>query len=418
MRLSRSTVLRNTLALVLVSTSIVGAGMLGNGAQAAGHSTAATNPHAGHGGAPSRQQAEAIAAQAGIQAFGGEFRADCFSKGRSMDDPIVKPGQAGGSHIHEFFGNRSTNAFSTLTSLRAATSNCNPSIDLSAYWVPTLYRNGVPVAPESVTVYYQGITQPAQAQPYPPGLKIVVGNNLATSPDQNPAARWSCLGLPDASRDFMSCPPGSKLQTYLDFPTCLARDSSGRPALDSPDHKSHMAFTPGLGFNCPASHPIPVPRTEFLITYPVNGPASQLKLGGTVNGVNVTNAPGYTFHGDFFNAWPDGELARRVRDCINTPRFCGPSGCPDGVTCAPSPPPQPPPGPQPPAPPPPPPPPPPGPQPPPPPPPPGGTTWAPNTFYATNTVVTYAGRSYRCQQGHTSLVGWEPPNVPALWLML
>lgn len=30
-------------------------------------------------------------------------------------------------------------------------------------------------------------------------------------------------------------------------------------------------------------------------------------------------------------------------------------------------------------------------------------------------VVTYDGVEYRCLQSHTSLVGWEPPNVPALW---
>jgi streptogrisin C len=47
--------------------------------------------------------------------------------------------------------------------------------------------------------------------------------------------------------------------------------------------------------------------------------------------------------------------------------------------------------------------------------PPQGGTWAPNTVYATGATVTYGGRSYRCLQGHTSQVGWEPPNVPALW---
>ncbi|GAB3865362.1 carbohydrate-binding protein [Dactylosporangium cerinum] len=47
--------------------------------------------------------------------------------------------------------------------------------------------------------------------------------------------------------------------------------------------------------------------------------------------------------------------------------------------------------------------------------PPQGGTWAPNTAYATGATVTYGGRSYRCLQGHTSQVGWEPPNVPALW---
>ncbi|NUR83818.1 MAG: M28 family peptidase [Nonomuraea sp.] len=43
------------------------------------------------------------------------------------------------------------------------------------------------------------------------------------------------------------------------------------------------------------------------------------------------------------------------------------------------------------------------------------TTWQAWTNYATGAVVTYNGVQYRCLQGHTSLPGWEPPNVPALW---
>ena len=50
--------------------------------------------------------------------------------------------------------------------------------------------------------------------------------------------------------------------------------------------------------------------------------------------------------------------------------------------------------------------------------PPAGTAWAPNTVYAVNAVVTYNGVSYLCRQAHRSLNGWEPPNVPALWLQL
>jgi hypothetical protein len=41
--------------------------------------------------------------------------------------------------------------------------------------------------------------------------------------------------------------------------------------------------------------------------------------------------------------------------------------------------------------------------------------WAPNTAYAVNDTVTYNGSTYTCLQAHTSLVGWEPSNVPALW---
>ena len=42
-------------------------------------------------------------------------------------------------------------------------------------------------------------------------------------------------------------------------------------------------------------------------------------------------------------------------------------------------------------------------------------TWAPNTAYAVGDTVTYSGSTYSCRQAHTSLVGWEPPVVPALW---
>lgn len=42
--------------------------------------------------------------------------------------------------------------------------------------------------------------------------------------------------------------------------------------------------------------------------------------------------------------------------------------------------------------------------------------WQPNTWYAVDALVSHAGRTWRCRQAHTSLVGWEPPNVPALWL--
>ncbi|MEN3533686.1 glycosyl hydrolase family 18 protein [Microbispora sp. ZYX-F-249] len=44
--------------------------------------------------------------------------------------------------------------------------------------------------------------------------------------------------------------------------------------------------------------------------------------------------------------------------------------------------------------------------------------WAPNTWYAVGARVTYNGTDYECIQAHTSLTGWEPPIVPALWKAL
>lgn len=47
----------------------------------------------------------------------------------------------------------------------------------------------------------------------------------------------------------------------------------------------------------------------------------------------------------------------------------------------------------------------------------GGTapSWASNTAYKVGDEVSYSNQLYICQIAHTSLTGWEPPNVPALW---
>lgn len=41
--------------------------------------------------------------------------------------------------------------------------------------------------------------------------------------------------------------------------------------------------------------------------------------------------------------------------------------------------------------------------------------WAVDTTYALDVRVSYSGKLYKCVQAHTSQVGWEPHNVPALW---
>lgn len=43
--------------------------------------------------------------------------------------------------------------------------------------------------------------------------------------------------------------------------------------------------------------------------------------------------------------------------------------------------------------------------------------WAAGVAYTVGTLVSYNGSTYECRQSHTSLTGWEPSNVPALWLL-
>ncbi|WP_307873121.1 DUF1996 domain-containing protein [Paractinoplanes ovalisporus] len=247
-----------------------------------------------------------------------EFLADCPFSHRLPDDPIVFPGLPGASHMHSFFGSEVTNAHSTTQDLLNANSNCNPSIDKSSYWIPTLYNGNTEVEPVTGIFYYlgEGVRDDliAQTQPFPLGLRVVAGNAKATGPNDNTIARWSCLHAGDAgsSSNFVNCPAGTMLESYLDFPHCWDGVN-----LDSPDHKSHMAYP--VNNACPASHPVVVPKLRQVMRYPVNGNPANFRLA---------SGPGYTMHGDFFNAWPVDELARRVNDCIRPIIKCGTDGRP------------------------------------------------------------------------------------------
>ncbi|AGP59807.1 DUF1996 domain-containing protein [Streptomyces rapamycinicus] len=262
--------------------------------------------------APSPRSAEAPVRVA-------EFVAECPFTHRLPDDPIVFPGLPGASHMHSFFGNDSTNAHTDLAALKRGRTSCSPTTDLSSYWTPTLYAGGKEVEPTGTTFYYlgEGVREDviATIKPLPQGLRIVAGNAKATGVgDPTSIARWSCLhhGEVNPSKGFVNCPSDSMLESYLDFPQCW----NGKD-LDSPDHKSHMAYP--VGGQCPATHPVAVPKLRQVLRYPVNGDPARLKLA---------SGAGYTMHGDFFNAWPEDEMARRVRDCINVIVKCGADGRP------------------------------------------------------------------------------------------
>ena len=166
----------------------------------------------------------------------GIFVADCAFSHRASHDPIVFHDMPGASHSHEFFGNRSTRASSTLRSLRRSAGNCLPAADRSAYWTPTLYRHGRPLRAVQVQAYYQDFFRYGRVLPFPPGLRVVAGRATATRP-QRGVARWTCR---DDHGEGAATPPacGPRFVTLrITFPDCW----DGR-RLDSPDHQSHMAY--------------------------------------------------------------------------------------------------------------------------------------------------------------------------------
>ncbi len=96
------------------------------------------------------------------------------------------------------------------------------------------------------------------------------------------------------------------LELHVNFPDCW----DGR-RLDSPDHKSHMAYS--RDYVCPRSHPVKVPLIRLMVTYPTSGgPGIELASGGQLSG-----------HADLFNGWDERVLARLVETCFHD-RPCDP----------------------------------------------------------------------------------------------
>ncbi len=245
----------------------------------------------------------------------GFFNSPCAFTHRAADDPIVFPGRPGASHSHDFFGNSSVDAATTLESLNAVAARCRRGQDRSGYWVPTLTRRGRAVAPRSANVYYRTAGRaPASIERFPAGLRVVAGDARARR-QQRRVMSWGCTGgatRPRAVRGGALCPSGSRLRLSIRFPECW----NGH-ALDSADHASHMAYAvrAGRGLRgCPASHPVAVPKLVLNVMYATRGG----------RGLRLASGSLQTAHGDFFNAWEPDELARLVRECLNADVHCKP----------------------------------------------------------------------------------------------
>lgn len=244
---------------------------------------------------------KASAAQPGPGLFGIPLIVPCGFSHRNHDDPIVYPRQKGRSHDHTFFGNRSTNASSTLKSLRAKRgTTCGLPADASAYWAPTLYVGKRAVFPTHVVTTYTRRTSVPTA-PYPAGLKMIAGDANAKSPQSTEHVYWTCVSTPD--RRWSTIPNCAStrrgLQLIVHFPDCW----DGK-RLDSFNHLSHMEYS--SGGKCPGSNPVAVPSLALEITYPVTGGSKAMSSAGR-----------FGAHADFFNAWDQATFTGLVDRYFN-----------------------------------------------------------------------------------------------------
>ncbi len=188
-----------------------------------------------------------------------EFQVNCTVSHVAPNDPIVFPGQSGGSHSHTFLGNTGTDAFSTTESLLQGDTSCVVPADRSAYWFPTMRNGDQDVLPNfpQVIYYKSGVEDYTSVIPFPQGLRFVAGSPAATAQEFAAAPGavegWEC-GNSAFNWDFpATCPAGTQMNVRYQAPSCWDGINLTPPAPGE-TRASHMAY-PVEGA-CPATHPV------------------------------------------------------------------------------------------------------------------------------------------------------------------
>ncbi len=259
----------------------------------------------------------------------GAFRISCQFSHMNFDDPIVFPNNPGRSHLHAYFGNTGANGNSTAESLATTgNSTCNGGImNRSAYWVPPLMdtRTGVPVAPDSVLVYYKtgywGI-RPEDVHPAPEGLRMIAGDHTYSDPSrlQSESVYWTCFDpnigrFPTPPVEACRAAGGESINEVVEFPQCWDGVN-----LDSPNHKSHMA-NPVDGA-CPADHPVAIPVITMLVFYRIDQSADARYLRLSSDMYPSSLLGGASIHGDYFGGWQEEFMNILTQHCLNPSLDC------------------------------------------------------------------------------------------------
>ena len=238
-----------------------------------------------------------------------EMHANCKPVKQASDDPLVFPGLPGASHLHTFIGNTAPTASSTPESLaKNGASSCEDKQDTASYWFPTLLQNGVPVPNTTVTFYYKsGVTDYRTVRPFPAGFRELVGD-MHTPDAAHFGGEWDCGNPGGTTKEIpASCPKGHVLIVRYMAPSCW-----DGVHLDTPDHKSHMAYPVRGG--CPADHPVAVPMLQSKVAYRLTN--------GVTTGLRYSSGASFSFHYDFMNGWQQARLEELVKHCINGGRQC------------------------------------------------------------------------------------------------
>lgn len=221
------------------------------------------------------------------------------------------------------------NINSTFETLAASScTSCQIQGDKSAYWTPQFYfahADGTyeEVPNSGMTVYYlgRGEDDGNRIKPFPPGLKMVSGDNSARSLNTKsvlPGGRllaertsFACVNYAKPAPETnnlanIDCPQGLRAQIH--FQSCWDGKN-----LYKPD-QSHVAYLSRIdGGVCPPTHPVLLPHLFFEVNYSMD--KIDTFKGGKYMFANG-DTTGYSFHGDFMNAWDEKLLTDAIDQCM------------------------------------------------------------------------------------------------------
>ncbi|MFD9123868.1 DUF1996 domain-containing protein [Kitasatospora sp. NPDC059571] len=264
----------------------------------------------------------------------GTFTSQCGrneNRHLNPDNVIVAPGVSNGAHhMHDYVGNKITDAFSSNGRLAGAGTTCSNG-DQSAYYWPVLrLLNGAnekdakaPGGGQDLNV--GRILQPAEVgityssptgnpvQPMTRFLRIITGDAKAlTNGPANAHASWSCTGFENRqlADKYPICPNGSRVVRTLKFPDCWDGKN-----IDSANHRTHTAFSQANGA-CPKNFKA-IPQLVERVAYDVPSGARF-----AVDSFPEQLHNPVTDHGDFINVMNRNLLDQMV-SCINAGRRCG-----------------------------------------------------------------------------------------------